>query len=85
MRLTKFDIILTIIFCLILIIGAVGSFIVKRFKSKKEIVQDNEPELIDKQYSEEQTEALIEDMAENLIKDEDYIDKDDSINDYIEY
>lgn len=85
MQISKFELVLTIIFVICLVIGTLGTIIYKKFKQHKEVDEFAEALLTDNHISEQQADALLEDMANSMIKAEDYEDKDEQSDEYIEY
>ena len=88
MHLSMFEIIFTIIFALCFAIGGIGTFILKKIRRKISL-KENEEEIDIKNpklLTNEQADLLLEDMAKEIIKDEDYKDEDtESESDYIVY
>lgn len=87
MHLSVFEIVFTIIFLLCFIVGGVGTLVLKKIRKKISLNENKEDnDIILKPLTNKQADILLEDMAKEIIKEEDYKDEDtESENDYIVY
>lgn len=82
-----FEIICSIVFLILAIVGIVGTKLYRKMR----IAEDMKDSFKDKEFdtpsvpTEEDSSLMLEDMAEQMFSEEDYKDDDESDDEYIQY